>query len=292
MAILPLEPETAIGAGLAVLASKDLLNRLLGPSFDYMGQRARGVVEKCDINLDNVLAAAVRKLGRRIDAPGIVSSRILKGVLDQGAFCEDELTAEYLGGVLASSRSEVARDDRGVSYLKIIESLSTYQLRTHFLIYSALVRASNKRANDRPWIDPIHSTLAFTEASYADAMGYGEFEDHARIVEHVFLGLEAHDLCHYGLPLLKRWPKDGNSNNDHVDLPFRYVHPSVRGMELFLWGNGMGYLNPRSYLDLERDAVPFMEKELDVLLIASGCVGWHDKANGPPNLNETRYASP
>lgn len=35
---------------------------------------------------------------------GRVSPRVLRKVLQEGSFIEDELAAEYLGGVLASSR--------------------------------------------------------------------------------------------------------------------------------------------------------------------------------------------
>ena len=84
-----------------------------------------------------VFAHAERKLGpEQLEAPGAVPPRVLKGVLEEGSFCEDEVMAEYLGGVLASSRSEVSVDDRGTALLAVISGLSTYQLRTHYTMYT------------------------------------------------------------------------------------------------------------------------------------------------------------
>src|SRR5205823_2957980 len=105
---------------------------------DYVGGEAKNLVERCNINLDNVFKIAVRKLRGRLAVPGSVSPRVLKHIIDEGAFCEDEMVAEYLGGILASSRQADGRDDRGVCFLNDIKSLSSYQVRTHYLIYSGI----------------------------------------------------------------------------------------------------------------------------------------------------------
>jgi hypothetical protein len=68
---------TIIGTGLAVLASKDVLNKLLGPTADYVGGEMKGLVEKCNVNIGSILARAVKRLGTRLDEPGQVSPRIL-----------------------------------------------------------------------------------------------------------------------------------------------------------------------------------------------------------------------
>jgi hypothetical protein len=57
-----------------------------------------------------------------------VSPRVL-GFLVQASLCEDELFAEYYGGVLASARGPSGRDDRGASMMSLIGRLSTYQVR-------------------------------------------------------------------------------------------------------------------------------------------------------------------
>ena len=89
-------------------------------------------------NVANIFSRAKEKLGDRIEEPGSIPPRVLKEVLDEGSFCDDPLTAEYFGGVLASSRSQVSRDDRGASWSALVARLSTYQVRSHFLIYRAI----------------------------------------------------------------------------------------------------------------------------------------------------------
>jgi len=45
------DPLTVAGAGLAVLGSKDVLTKILGPSADYIGGELASLIEKCNINL-------------------------------------------------------------------------------------------------------------------------------------------------------------------------------------------------------------------------------------------------
>ena len=53
--------------------------------------------------------------------------------------------AEYLGGVLASSRTEMGRDDRAATYSALISRLSTYQLRLHYALYESARQALSGR---------------------------------------------------------------------------------------------------------------------------------------------------
>src|SRR5262245_38631145 len=135
-----IEPTTAIGTGLAVLASKEVLTRLLGPTADYVGGEIKGFVQKCNVNLGNIFLNATLKAGKSLDEKRTVNPRVLKHVIDEGRFCEDKLTAEYYGGILASARSEDGRDDRGVTLLATVKDLSVYQLRFHFVFYSIVSR--------------------------------------------------------------------------------------------------------------------------------------------------------
>ena len=134
------DPNTIVGAGLIALASKDMLNRLLGPTADYIGGEVKGLVEKCNVNLGRIFDDAVKKLGRKIEEPGAVNPRVLKQVWSEGAFIEDELAAEYFGGLLASARSGDGKDDRMLMPLAAIRDLSVYDMKLHFLVYS-LMRA-------------------------------------------------------------------------------------------------------------------------------------------------------
>ena len=74
----------------------------------------------------------------RADGRGQVPPKVLKTIINEGAYSNDDVAVEYLGGVLASSTTEVDRDDRGDRLAKLIGNMSAYQLRSHYLIYSTI----------------------------------------------------------------------------------------------------------------------------------------------------------
>lgn len=234
---MQIEPTTAVGTGLAILGSKDILLKLLGPTADYVGGEIQGLVAKCNINLDNIFKKAFRKLGDRADQAGEVNPRVLKHVMDEGRFCEDELTAEYYGGILASAKSRNGRDDRGVTVLSAVKDLSVYQLRTHFIIYSVVHRlfkgkdwnlADNGECNThRIWI-PYDV--------YVPAMAFQEGEDANSIVSHALFGLARHDLIRdfvFGPPEFLK------AQNPHIPAAGIIITPTLPGAEMFLWALGL-----------------------------------------------------
>jgi hypothetical protein len=66
--------------------------------------------------------------------------KVLKVILEEGAFCDDELASEYFAGVLASSRTQNDRDDRGATYAQLVSRVSNYQIRFHYLFHCAFTR--------------------------------------------------------------------------------------------------------------------------------------------------------
>ena len=130
------------GTGLTVLGgalgSKDLVLRVLGPTAEYLGAGLADWTKRSVENTGRIFQKAVEKLGTRINEPGGVPPKVLKGILENAPFCDDELAAEYFGGVLAASRSGIERDDRGAAFLALVDRLSAYQLRSHFLFYEMI----------------------------------------------------------------------------------------------------------------------------------------------------------
>lgn len=193
---------SAVGAGLAVLASKEVLNKLLGPTAEYVGGEMKNFVEKCNVNIGNIFARAIRRLGPRLEEPGTVSPRMLRHVLDEGRFCEDEVAAEYFGGVLASSRSGNPRDDRGVPILAAIKDLSVYELRQHYLLYKMVKTLFDgkplKLLMDR---DRKRMGVYIPAHVYVKAMGFSDPErlNLSTILVHSVAGLVRRDLIdpHY-----------------------------------------------------------------------------------------------
>ena len=126
-----------------------MIEKLLGPTCEYLGQNIQQLTKKMH---DNIIAKifinAESKLGDRINQEWKVPPKVLKSIIENGAWCEEELQCEYFGGVLASSRSSISRDDRGAYLSNLVSELRSYQIRMHYLIYSEIHRLfSDKEFN-------------------------------------------------------------------------------------------------------------------------------------------------
>ena len=122
------EPTTALIVGVGAYfveksGGKELLIKLLGPSVDYFGGQLKNASRIGATNLARIVRKAHVKLGGDIEQQGSVPPKIIKEILHEGYFCDDELTSEYFAGVLSNSRSKEGKDDRGVVYLKLISNL-------------------------------------------------------------------------------------------------------------------------------------------------------------------------
>lgn len=126
-----------IKAGVTAYIAKDMVRDLLGPTVAYLGQETKGLVEKCNVNISNIFKKAYAKVANKNDSQ-MVNVRAFREIINEGKMIEDELFAEYYGGLLASSRSPDGKDDRSVYYINMIKSLSNYQIKIHFLTYSKL----------------------------------------------------------------------------------------------------------------------------------------------------------
>jgi len=259
-----IDPITSIAAGLGILGSKDILNKLLGPTADYIGGEIKNLVEKCNINLNDIFTKAYYKLGIKIDEEGVVPPRVLKCILDDGRFCEDDLSKEYFAGVLASSRSKDGNDDRGVTFANLVSALSSHQIRTHYLFYSSLRNLFlpfNKSIS--PGTDRQAMMLYIPTASYLEVMGIEKdiiVSDYGiNILAHSMNGLRRNDLIESQYVL-------GNQSN-FLAMPWEYrfpefpidekilqehgiaFQPTPGGMELFLWVHGLSYCSHFKFLD-------------------------------------------
>ena len=230
--------DVATGVGLTILGSKDILNKLLGPSAEYLGDKAAGLLKKCDINLNTVFQKAVQKAGKKLELPGQVSPRVLKHIVEEARFCDDDFTAEYYGGILAASRGEDERDDRGVYYIATVKELSVYQLRLHYLIYHLIVDLfSQSPLNLATSDDRDKMTLYIPKSIYEQAMEFSDTEDSNVLVSHSIHGLQRHGL-------IAREYCCGEQDTIGKYLPDApegglIVQPTVFGAELFLWSLGM-----------------------------------------------------
>src|SRR5262245_23532301 len=106
-----------------------LIWQLLGPTAKYLGGKVQELTQKSVENLERVFQEALKRLSDDQKDQGKVPPRVLRSVVTEGAFTEDQIAAAYLGGVLASSKSDSDRDDRGVCFNALISRLSVFQLR-------------------------------------------------------------------------------------------------------------------------------------------------------------------
>ena len=99
------------GTGLTILGSAiggaKVVEKILGPTSEYIGEQIKEWTVKKVTNTANIFKNAEKKLGDKINENGKVPPKILKSILEDGAWCEEELQVEYFGGVLASSRTGI-----------------------------------------------------------------------------------------------------------------------------------------------------------------------------------------
>lgn len=226
----------------AAIGSKDLIVKILGPTAEYLGDGLKNWAEIRINNVANILNRAHRISGDRINEKGSVPPRVLKEILDEGSFCEDQLMAEYFGGVLASSRTNDAADDRASSYIAIISRLSSYQIRTHYLLYRLLKELyDGTELNIGETTDRLKMQIYIPIEVFASVMDL-DMSDHERmwaVLSHSFLGLAKEDLLEGGNFAM------GPVNTIITKSPFKEVTspgftftPSPFGIALFTWVHG------------------------------------------------------
>src|SRR5688572_11934981 len=85
------------------------LKKVLGPVLAELGDDARNLYK---LGRDKLVQAALRKL-KNPDSGERANLRVAKDVLWNGSFTDEQICAEYFGGILAASRSADGKDDTG-----------------------------------------------------------------------------------------------------------------------------------------------------------------------------------
>lgn len=237
------EPITTVGFGaIAAYLGKDGLAKILGPTAAYLGGELEEFTRKRINNIGRIFKKAESKLGDKLDEPGGVPPKVLKTIINEGSYSEDEIAVEYFGGVLASSRSEISRDDRGARIAKALDNLSSYQLRCHYLIYSSIAKLFRGQIQSFSMPEQRSKLEIFMPlSSFANSMGLTQKEwGNPQLLTHIFHGLASDGLIDV------KWafgsPKDVKKiiNSVVVNKPGIVCTPTTSGAELFLWGFGYG----------------------------------------------------
>jgi len=229
------DPVASLGISVvAAYLSKDGIEKLLGPTAEYLGNGLRDFTQRRIEAIGQVLSSAYKKIGDKAESPGEVPPKVLGAVLNEASYTNDMLAVEYFGGILASSRSGNSRDDRGARQINIIDMLSTYQLRAHYLIYTT-VRKLFLDKNIPVNMDGRPKMQIFVPfEDFLDGMDLNEQEldGGAQILNHIFFGLHADGLIEgmwqYGVKdsIVKVFP--GAKTGGIV------LQPSSLGVELYL----------------------------------------------------------
>lgn len=234
------DPITTVGLGvLAAYLGKDGLEKLLGPTADYLGGGLKDFTQKRVEAIGRIFASAQGKLGSKADMPGEVPPKVLKSVLNEGSYASDPLAVEYFGGILASARTEGGRDDRSARLAKIVDSLSTYQLRAHFLIYATVRRLFHDKGLpfNMEGRSKMQLFVSFDDFAASMAFDPNELEQFGQLLNHVFFGLHADNLI---ADIFLYGNKDVMAKHFSAAPDGGIVcQPSALGAELFLSAFGM-----------------------------------------------------
>jgi hypothetical protein len=237
------EPITTVGLGaIAAYLGKDGLAKLLGPTAEYLGGELQEFTKKRISNVGRIFSNAENKLGDKVNQPGAIPPKVLKTIINEGSYSEDQIAVEYFGGVLASSRTESARDDRGARIAKALDNLSCYQLRCHYLVYSSIANVfknqdQSLRINDKR--TKLELFIPFN--GFTTAMGLTQKEwDNPQLLSHIFQGLSSDNLIsdHWAFGPVETLKT--MSNRPLITMPGIVCTPTASGAELFLWGFGNG----------------------------------------------------
>lgn len=247
-----------VGTGLEILGTgiggRQLIEKILGPTADYIGVGLKGWTEKRVQNVSRIFSTASEKLGDKINSPGTVPPRVLKEILDDGSYCDEELVAEYFGGVLASSRTDIDRDDRASAYLKLVSGLSSYEVRLHYISYFVcrdLFKGSGLRSS---YEEDLNKMWFYLPDSFLGvAMDFAGNENRVEILMESLTGLARQSLI--------VWSTIGSAdviNEENRARGWREVEeqglnirPTLYGINFWLWAIGLGQTRSVKYLDAD-----------------------------------------
>lgn len=284
------------GAEAAKVAG-NLLQRLLGPSADVMGAHwADGLRQH---NLQKLLFKTEER-ARRTGNSGYTKPRLAAAAFDSVQYSEDEILAEYVSGVLASSRSASGGTDDGVPWTALIGRLSSTQLRLHYLLYSIA----------RPVVSPLGNAFYELEdhsvivplGDVLDALNPGGDPDEPDFSA-AFLGLVREGLFsnNYRYGPREFFEKRENERfgsgqygqvrkvaTEHLPEYALLFETNTQGALLYIWGLGAGAESTDAYLDPGIDLAAIAPEDLPstriTAVLRTAC--WREETPAPESVTE------
>ncbi|QFG08096.1 hypothetical protein SEA_PCORAL7_35 [Gordonia phage PCoral7] len=229
------------------------LARILGPAADELAEGLRRWTSYRVGNTRRIADAASRKVGERA---GKLPERVLYQVLDDGSLVDDELGAEYFGGLLAASVTPEGRDDRAVAWTKLLTQMSSIEIRAHYLLYQQWwILLADERSGPVD-LSPLgdSATLYVDTSELCARLGEVTGDDgdgpDMTLITHAISALARHELIasmSYGWGSRESF---GEQSWKAVDLPFDHgvsVVPSLAGIELWGYAHGESWLTHATF---------------------------------------------
>lgn len=238
---------TAAGVyALKQIGCKELVIKVLGPSADRFGASLGNLSGSALEGVGKVFSRAVELLGDKANSPGGVPPKLAWKIIDECVVVNDPITTEYLAGVLASSRTDLSLDDRGVSFVGQISRLSHYQILFHYLLYHTFretLLGFHFLVNR--WNNTSGARIAIPFSEIAKATGWPDDSVRA-LLTHCATGLAREQLIANDWKIGDLLTVNGKSPKVVSGI---LVGLSISGVDLFLWGHGKADLLPADFLD-------------------------------------------
>jgi hypothetical protein len=219
--------------------AQSLIRRLLGPAVDEFGAALGRSAAYRTRNFGRIAEKASAK-AKKDKRDGTVPPRVAYSILEEGSLCDDELMAEYLGGVLAGSRSPSGHDDRAIAWCRCVSGMSWLQAKAHFLLYREWAEHLHGRKDLKLGTNRGLATMQVELNHFASTLVTDTDIPPENAVHHAILGPVDLGLIDENFGIGTR---DGLSILKWARLtPFELllsVVPSVRGIELYGWAQGL-----------------------------------------------------
>jgi hypothetical protein len=193
------------------------LQKDFGPVLSEVGEDMKKVYAK---GRDRLIATAYRKISDENDGKQ-ANRRVTRDVMWNGAFTEDEVCAEYFGGLLASSRSIDGKDDDVIQFVDVVKSLSSRQLRLHYILYhslSLLLVAEEQPINVAQGSELNIKSLWLASRELVDRLD-------------IRIDTDLNILHRQGLLAQYKW--DSHQLDSERALPYTMITPTVFGILLY-----------------------------------------------------------
>ena len=231
------------------------VQKLVGPTLDMLGNRARDLTDRGIANVGAVLRNAVTKVPD-LEDEGVVPPRTLVTVWEEAMWADDDVMVEYLGGILASSRTSIARDDRGQIWARRVGGLSLYSIRLHYLLYEVARRALMGRDIKLSEEVQRHLQAGMFVAAFdlVECLDLGPDEPFESIMLHSIDSLQEERLLDDRFALAGPDALRKAMKGAWAPLRGLMYYPTPRGMELFLVAHGVrGRHAPSAFVDPDVD---------------------------------------